>query len=111
MSYTSVESPYIRARLVATSWKDHELIDDLMVLRRTIRTPPRGFAAGMAFSMLQTKRREDFLALLEEHSPSALADFLARETERRVEAERQEVERRGRELARREEWLLAGGRP
>ncbi|MBE7545358.1 MAG: hypothetical protein HS123_23660 [Solibacteraceae bacterium] len=110
MSYTSVESPYIRARLVATSWKDHELIDDLMVLHRSIGRR-HGVCRGMAFSMLQTKRREDFLALLEEHSPTALADFLARETERRLEAERQEVERRGRELARREEWLLAGGRP
>ena len=65
----------------------------------------------MAFSVLQTKRRQDFLALLEEHSPSALADFLAQETGRRMEAERQEEEQRGRELALREEWLLAGGRP
>jgi hypothetical protein len=111
MNYSEITSDYIKTLMFNSSWQDHKRIDDLICLRNYILNPPRNWSGGMAFTHLKTQYRAEYLDLLREHSPDALAKVLREEqaiNEKRIKLQ---TEYDAQEMKEKSSWLLAGGKP
>ena len=111
MNYTEITSDYIRTLMCNSSWQDHKRIDDLICLHRYILTPPRNWSGGMAFTHLKAQYRTEYLDLLREHSPEALANVLLEEQAANENRIKLQSEYDAQEMNEKSTWLLAGGKP
>lgn len=111
MNYTDVTSPFILERMRNTSWENRKLIDDLIHLWQLVVKPPSNYSGGMALSILRAAYPDEYLALLEEHSP----ELMKQELEQRLQLEKafkELQESYENELLKSQElWFLAGGKP
>ena len=111
MNYSEITSAYIRNLLRNTPWQDHDRIDSLISLHGYILNPPRNWSGGLAFTHLKSQYRTEYLELLREHSPEALATVLLEEQAMEVNSINQQSEFDTQEIKKRTSWLLAGGKP
>jgi hypothetical protein len=110
MNYTEITSDYIKNQVYNSPWHDHKRIDDLVSLQKYILNPPRNWSGGMAFTHLKAQYRAEYIDLLREHSPLALAKVLAEEQAVKENRIKLQAEYDAQEIQKKTSWLLAGGK-
>ena len=111
MNYSEITSDYIKTMMFTSSWQDHKKIDDLVSLHKYILNPPRNWSSGMAFTHFKAQYRAEYLDILREHSPEALARVLLKEQTASDLRIKLQFENYAKEIKEKTSWLLAGGKP
>jgi len=107
--YTNITSPFIKKKLVKTSWSNHIYIDSLISLEKFIKNSPRSSSSSILFHMLKNKYKEEFLILCKEYSIERCNKELGN-----IKKKEREIISQGKRLKEREEnlknsWTRAGG--
>ena len=66
MKYSKIKSPYIKKQLQNTIWKNHNYIDDLILLHKYMIKGIHSWISANIFSDLTFKYQKEYLKLIEE---------------------------------------------
>lgn len=107
--YTNITSPFIKKKLIETSWSNHIYIDSLISLDKFIKKSPRSFTSSILFHTLKKKYKEEFLILCKEYSVERYRKELGN-----IKKEEKGIISQNKRLKEREEnlknsWIRAGG--
>ncbi len=116
MQNASTVSKFIVDKIKTTPWKKRAYINDLLQLRSWIINGPTGFISGQHYWRFRNKYPQEYLALLQEHSPEKYQQELMRREEtllqnwnRLKEQKAQKQSEAEKDLEEYEEWLAIGG--
>jgi len=114
MNYTTLTSAYLRERLQKTPWARRARFDDLVTLHGyLLEGGARSFAGALRYHALKQRYPQEYLLLLEEHSPEAFQAELQRSAgepeKHRQQLHAEKVAARAALKVQKEEWLRAGG--
>ena len=114
--YSKAKSKFVKEKIKKTSWKNREMIDDLIFLEDYItgKIKRLGWSGGMKLHEIKSTYKKEYATIYKELDPKGYKKLLDRNKKEKEQEKREDKKFREEEMKElmkeRKEWKKAGGK-